>query len=1343
MFVVSYPESGEEGKAVVALLPQVIGNIQTAVGCGTLRRASSIAVQVMAGDPVCQGDVIETAAGGRIGIRFIDGTVFILSCSTRVVLNEFVCDSAGTLRSALFGVTRGAFAFIAGQLAKTGCLKVDTPCGSIRGSAHTGGIGMLSLTALTFSMMKEVQAADPNVTFLDDDIITYKDLEHGAFELVTKEAIPRHFFVEDPGATIVLRPQGSAISVNQITNTATRMAELQAAQQEALATFAKGPGSTGSSTPPFVNPLPLQPINFIQTDGSAPAQNSLPPLPWIFASVPEIIFGRLPPAPPTLNALTGPTEIDTVAFDVFAATSGTFVASSSNSGATLIYGINGGTAGSTVLGGVTYDVSNAGPYGTLYVNSTTGAYTFVPDSGAINALTTPTTTSFIVTVSDGTLSADQTFTIAINGTNDAAIISGIATGSAIEAGGAANATPGTPTATGMLTDIDVDNAPNTFTAVSAPAVSAGGYGTFTMTAAGVWTYTLNEANSAVQALNVGDTLTDTFTVTTVDGTAQVVLITIEGSNDAAIISGTMAGSVIEAGDATCGTTTATGTLTDTDVDNTANTFTAVTSPRPSADGYGTFTMTAAGVWTYTLDDTNCAVQALNIGDTLTDSFAVTTVDGTTQVVVITINGSNDAAIISGTTTGSVIEAGGATCGTPTATGTLTDTDVDNAPNAFTAVTSPSPSAGGYGTFTMTAAGLWIYTLDDANSAVQALDVCDTLTDTFTVTTVDGTAQVITITINGSSDADPNDFDSLATGKEVISDPPYVYGTPGGETIAGGGNDSQIVYAGAGNDTINGTGKCDLLYGGSGNDTLKGNDGDDAIYGGSGRDTINGNNGCDIIVGGYGADSLTGSNGDDRFVYLSVADSNAARFDTISDFKSGSDRIDLTALGGLAFAVLALTSTSTSVPAHTIAWLYDNTSNQTIVYVNPTDQTQSIGSSALLEIHLQGIVTVESSDFVFVAPTASAAVTGEPIILELAVTAENDEAVVTMTSADIPSDWTVNDDALPSDQSWSLQTTDVSYGFDVDQDPIGLIGHARSASFVEARTHATEDTSGNATIAPANGRSIVLERVHVTATTENDFAFDQVPLFDIAGTTTITDAAELHFNAHGMASDGNGWIAQSHSNWNSHSGTHSVVTTNNEDHTNSQGDHLRNDGLTRTHDRAIHDTNTHAHTIDTGSDVLHSPAALGASGTHGLTLASSLANSAVAWAGDRDDEASGHGAAAMHGASVLDFEAPSTADVVFGARAAGTLGLGDAFHFNDEISDLDSSDLIDHADVDLAAAPISHREDAAGTRGHHAASDGAQAIETSLLEPCSADHFNLVPGRAASAGATHAMHDLML
>jgi len=129
-----------------------------------------------------------------------------------------------------------------------------------------------------------------------------------------------------------------------------------------------------------------------------------------------------------------------------------------------------------------------------------------------------------------------------------------------------------------------------------------------------------------------------------------------------------AGSVIEAGSKDCGTPVATGTLTDFDVDNPDNTFTAVCSPTQSDKGYGTFTMATDGKWTYTLDNANCAVQALNVCDTLKDTFTVTTVDGTPQLVTITITGTNDAAVISGDKTGSVKEAGSKECGTPVATG---------------------------------------------------------------------------------------------------------------------------------------------------------------------------------------------------------------------------------------------------------------------------------------------------------------------------------------------------------------------------------------------------------------------------------------------------------------------------------------------------------------------------------------------------------------------------------------------------------------------------------------------------------------------------------------------------
>src|ERR1700742_2621888 len=254
MSVASGVEYGGACMAALGQLPQVIGSIQTAIGCATITRASGIAIQAMDGDPVCQDDVIETASDGRDDIRFIDLPVFTLSRDTRVALSEFARDSDGALRSALLAVTRGTFAFFAGRLATTGSLIVDTPVGSIRSRAQAGGLGMLSLTALTFALMKEAQAADPNITFLDDDSITYKDLAHGVFELVTKEAITRHIIVEDPGETVVLTRKGSSVSLSEVANSPARMEELHAAQQEALPKLAEGPAQGRSRGRPSSRP---------------------------------------------------------------------------------------------------------------------------------------------------------------------------------------------------------------------------------------------------------------------------------------------------------------------------------------------------------------------------------------------------------------------------------------------------------------------------------------------------------------------------------------------------------------------------------------------------------------------------------------------------------------------------------------------------------------------------------------------------------------------------------------------------------------------------------------------------------------------------------------------------------------------------------------------------------------------------------------------------------------------------------------------------------------------------------------------------------------------------------
>lgn len=621
--------------------------------------------------------------------------------------------------------------------------------------ARLGWAGGLSFVALILSALKEAWAADPDLALFDDASITYKDFEHGTFELITKEPVPRHIIVDDPGQTVILSKNGSSVTFAQVANNASRMDDLRSQQQDVLDNYAKDHGPSGSGTPPGeAVDQTLQPIDFQAPDGPSP-QHALPGLVVPASFVPD---GPLIHSPPTLTLGSGPVEIDTVAFDEFSASSGSFSATSFGSGTTATFGIAGGAIGPFAVAGASYDVEKAGSFGILYLNSATGAYAYVPNNDAINALKAPNADSFTITASDGFASASQTFTIDIAGTDDAAAISG-GTGGSVAAVtmdaatiAAASKAYDPPTASGKLTDTDVDDPANTFTAVSSPHASDKGYGSFTMTSDGHWTYALDPASAAVLALTAYQTLTDTFTVTTIGGTPQVVMVTIQGADDPAVISGDTHGRVVEAGgvhNSAQGVPTACGLLTATDVDGPSNAFDPVKCPEPSDHGYGSFTMTADGHWTFALDNGNCAVQALNAGQSLTDDFTVRAADGTAQTVTVTIEGSNDAAVVCGDICGRVTEPSNSCDPPPRASGTLSDRDVDNPDDTFTATTCPQASDHGYGSFTMTTCGTWTYVLNPDNPAVQALRSCDALTDSFTVTTIDGTPQVVTVVIQGA------------------------------------------------------------------------------------------------------------------------------------------------------------------------------------------------------------------------------------------------------------------------------------------------------------------------------------------------------------------------------------------------------------------------------------------------------------------------------------------------------------------------------------------------------------------------------------------------------------------
>jgi hypothetical protein len=121
-----------------------IGKIVTAKGSVTVEHTQAVVLQAAVaatgeakvGDFVFRGDVVQTAANSAVGISFTDGTAFNLSSNARMVLNEFVYDPKGKSNSTLISLSKGTFTFVAGQVAKTGDMKIDTPVATmgIRGT---------------------------------------------------------------------------------------------------------------------------------------------------------------------------------------------------------------------------------------------------------------------------------------------------------------------------------------------------------------------------------------------------------------------------------------------------------------------------------------------------------------------------------------------------------------------------------------------------------------------------------------------------------------------------------------------------------------------------------------------------------------------------------------------------------------------------------------------------------------------------------------------------------------------------------------------------------------------------------------------------------------------------------------------------------------------------------------------------------------------------------------------------------------------------------------------------------------------------------------------------------
>ncbi len=288
---------------------------------------------------------------------------------------------------------------------------------------------------------------------------------------------------------------------------------------------------------------------------------------------------------------------------------------------------------------------------------------------------------------------------------------------------------GLTTASGQLQINDPNSGEELFISSS----REGTYGTFLIIENGYWSYTLNNQAANVQALRQGETVTESFVVTSVDGTSHALTFSVCGTNDLPVIGGEMAAAVVEDAMLSAG-----GRLTIADVDAGESSFLEAVQ-----DGsFGTLKIDREGNWSYALDPKNERVQGLSEGEKTEDTFTVITADGTGQRLTVAITGTNDLPVIAGEMAGKVVEDAMLSAG-----GRLTIADVDAGESSFLEAVQD----GSFGTLKIDRAGNWSYALDPGNEKIQGLSEGEKTEDTFTVTTADGTGQRLTVAITGTND----------------------------------------------------------------------------------------------------------------------------------------------------------------------------------------------------------------------------------------------------------------------------------------------------------------------------------------------------------------------------------------------------------------------------------------------------------------------------------------------------------------------------------------------------------------------------------------------------------------
>ena len=265
----------------------------------------------------------------------------------------------------------------------------------------------------------------------------------------------------------------------------------------------------------------------------------------------------------------------------------------------------------------------------MSIDANTGAFSWTPTE-AQGGLT-PSVTITVTDNGSGNLTDSETFTIMVADLNSAPVTTPVTLVAVAEDSGARVITQ-----TELLAnagDMDGDSLIATSLGITS------GNGSLVDNGDGTWTYTPAQNDSSAVS----------FSYTISDGAASVAgsaTMDISSVNEVPAVGGDRTGAVTEDVDPDAdGLLEVSGVLTISDPDAGESSF----LPATIVGTYGSLTIDAAGNWSYAADNTRTAIQQLDARESITDVLTITSMDGTTHSVTITIHGVKENPVVDGST----------------------------------------------------------------------------------------------------------------------------------------------------------------------------------------------------------------------------------------------------------------------------------------------------------------------------------------------------------------------------------------------------------------------------------------------------------------------------------------------------------------------------------------------------------------------------------------------------------------------------------------------------------------------------------------------------------------------